>query len=176
MDREFLIKIMALALISALGLGSTAFAQQEGDEAIAAIGEGADEAIGEGALEKFKIRKPTYTYQSLGRRDPFRSLIETVEETATGESAINRPPIERYNVSQLKLIAVVSAGSDAYALVVLPDGKSYTLREGMNVGLHGGIVKEIRSDQVVVDVEFKDHKGKIKTEEVFLKLRQEGDK
>ncbi|KKL49101.1 hypothetical protein LCGC14_2318850, partial [marine sediment metagenome] len=27
MDREFLIKIMALALISALGLGSTAFAQ-----------------------------------------------------------------------------------------------------------------------------------------------------
>ncbi len=176
MDREFLIQIMALALVSALGLGGMAFAQQEGDEAPEAIEEGADEATEEGSLEKFKIRKPTYTYQSLGMRDPFRSLIETVEETATGDNPIERPPIERYNVSQLRLIAVVSAGSDAYALVVLPDGKSYTVREGMNIGLHGGIVKEIRSDQVVVDVEFKDHKGNIKTEEVFLKLRQEGDK
>ncbi|HEB01737.1 MAG TPA: hypothetical protein ENI12_00725 [Nitrospirae bacterium] len=168
MDRKFLKGIMAITFLTALVWSGAVAAQQP--EAAAPGVDGDESGL-------VKYREPTYIYNSIGMRDPFRSLIETVEESVTtDDNRSERDPIERYNVSQLRLIAVVNAERDSYALVVLPDGKSYTVRTGMNIGLHGGIVKEIRSDQVVVDVEFKDHKGKIKTEEVFLKLRQEGDK
>ena len=183
MDSKLIKAILVLAIISVLGLGSTVFAEQEGNVAQAedtGVAQVEDTGLANtgSSLDKFKIRKPTYTYKSVGGRDPFRSLIQTVEEAATtaDNPSKERSPVEKYNISQLKLIAVVSAGSEAFALVVLPDGKSYTIREGMKVGLHGGVVKEIRSDQVIVDVDYEDHKGKIKTEEVFLKLRQEGDK
>ena len=160
-------RIMAITFLAALAWPGAVAAQQL---ETAAPGLASDEA------GKFKIRKPTYSYRSIGRRDPFRSLIQTVDTTEEDDTGKIRTPLESYNVSQLRLIAIVSAAEDAYALVVLPDGKSYTVREGMNIGLHDGIVKEIRSDQVVVEVEVKDHKGNKKLEEVFLRLRQEGDK
>jgi type IV pilus assembly protein PilP len=126
--------------------------------------------------DKYKIRKPTYAYKSLGNRDPFRSLIQTAEGTETSAIDVARTPLESYNVSQLRLIAVVIAADASYALVILPDGKSYTVKMGMNLGLHDGVVTEIRSDEIVVEEAIKDHKGNLKLKEVYLKLRQEGDK
>ena len=157
---------MAFMVFAALLCPATVFAQEPQEVA---------PVVDEDESKKFKIRKPTYTYKSIGKRDPFRSLIQTAEKPDTDSGKL-RTPLESYNVSQLKLIAIVSATDNVYALVVLPDGKSYTVMEGMNIGLHDGVVKEIRSDQVVVEVEVKDHKGNKKLEELFLKLRQEGDK
>lgn len=165
---RWLYRTMAFAFIAALVCSGGVAAQQPEK---AAPGAEPDDN------EKFKVSKPTYTYKSIGKRDPFRSLIQTVDTTEEDEEDGRvRSPIEQYNVSQLKLIAVVSSTDNAYALVVVPDGKSYTVTEGMNIGLHDGIVKEIRSDQVVVEVEVKDHKGNKKMEEVFLRLRKEEDK
>ncbi len=158
---------MAIIFLTALAWSGAVAAQQPEAAAPGAHDEETD---------KFKIRKPTYTYKSTGRRDPFRSLIQTVDTTEEVDTGRIRTPLESYNVSQLRLIAIVSAAEETFALVVLPDGKSYTVKEGMNIGLHDGIVKEIRSDKVVVEVETKDHKGNMKMDEVFLKLRQEGDK
>ncbi|MCK4910655.1 MAG: pilus assembly protein PilP [Thermodesulfovibrionales bacterium] len=159
--------IMFLTLLMLLVWAGPGAAQEQEAAAVGADGD-------ESGLVKY--REPTYIYSSIGMRDPFRSLIQKVELSDEGDMERPRTPLESYNVSQLNLIAIVSAGDKAYALVVLPDGKSYTVHEGMNIGLHDGIVKEIRSDQVVVEVETKDHKGNKKLEEVFLKLRQEDDK
>ena len=167
MSQRWRNRIMAIAFLTALVWSGAVAAQQP--EA-AAPGADGDEA------EMTKYREPTYIYNSIGMRDPFRSLIQKVDLSESKDIGRQRGPLESYNVSQLNLIAIVSAGDKAYALVVLPDGKSYTVHEGMNIGLHDGIVKEIRSDQVVVEVETKDHKGNKKLEEVFLKLRQEDDK
>ena len=125
-----------------------------------------------GAGEGGKIRKPTYIYKSSGNRDPFRSLIQVKKE----DTADRRPrtQLESYNLSQMKLIAVVSDLQGAYALIGLPDNKYYTVRVGETIGLHDGIVTEIRSDRVVVEEKITDFRGYEKSQDVFIRLRNEG--
>ena len=62
----------------------------------------------------------------------------------------------------------------AYALIGLPDNKYYTVRVGETIGLHDGIVTEIRSDRVVVEEKITDFRGYEKSQDVFIRLRNEG--
>ena len=85
-------------------------------------------------------------------------------------------PPELYDISQMKLIAIVKEKDDAYALIGLPDGKFYTIRRGMLIGIRSGVVKDITSATIVIMEMRRDFKGKVKLHDVYLRLRKEGVK
>lgn len=111
-----------------------------------------------------------YEYNPHARRDPFTSLIVKQEIADKKKGAT---PLERDELTALRLTAIVWSGSQHYALITLPDGKSYTVRKGMKLGLDGGIVEDITKDTVVVRQYLKDKKGTLKPKDLILRLRME---
>jgi Tfp pilus assembly protein PilP len=55
---------------------------------------------------------------------------------------------------------------------MLPDKKSYTIKEGMVLGLYGGKVEKITKDTVVIREFIKDYRGNLKPKDTILKLRE----
>lgn len=111
-----------------------------------------------------------YVYDSRGRRDPFMSIIVAVAETPPGEI---KTPIESFDIEQVKLTAVVWTDGEHYALIKLPDGKHYVIREGMNIGIHKGQVAKIVADAVLIKEMVKDYRGQLKSKDSIIKLRKE---
>ncbi|BCB95500.1 hypothetical protein JZK55_04220 [Dissulfurispira thermophila] len=107
-------------------------------------------------------------YTAMKRRDPFIPLI--VKAEAKPKSLI---PIESYDVSEFKLIAILWDKTKYYAVITLPDGKSYTIREGIKLGLHGGKVYKITKDSVIIREHLRDYKGVLSPKDTILKLRRE---
>ena len=91
-----------------------------------------------------------WAYTSVGKRDPFRSFL--VELDASASQAITRcaSALGRFELEQLKLVAVVTGLDDPVAMVEAPTGVGYSLKRGACVGRNGGIVSAVRSGEVVV--------------------------
>ncbi len=107
-------------------------------------------------------------YTAGTRRDPFMPLI--VKADAKPPKGM---PIESYEVSEFKLIAILWDKTKYYAVITLPDGKSYTIREGVKLGLHGGKVYKITKDSVIIREHVRDYKGALSPKDTILKLRRE---
>jgi Tfp pilus assembly protein PilP len=118
-----------------------------------------------------KVEQEVYAYDSKGRRDPFMSLIVVTTQKPTKKK--HASPYESYDIDQLTLLAIAWDNEKHYALIMLPDKKSYTITEGMTLGLHGGKVLKITKDMVVIREYTKDYKGNIKPRDFVLKLRKE---
>ncbi len=127
----------------------------------------------EQAKEEPKPEKDVYAYEQKGRRDPFVSLVEVAKEKP--KRLRGAKPIENFDVDEIRLIAILWAKKQYYALITLPDGKSYTIRKGTTLGLYGGKVEEITKDSVVIREHVKDYRGQLKTKDTILKLRKEGE-
>lgn len=123
--------------------------------------------------EEPKIEKEVYAYDAKGRRDPFMSLIVDIKEKPKFKKKAN--PIENFDVDEIKLIAIAWEKNNHYAMITLPDGKSYTIKKGMTLGLYGGRVEEITQKTVKITEKVKDYRGQIQTKDTILKLRQEGE-
>ncbi|MEW5744810.1 MAG: pilus assembly protein PilP [Nitrospirota bacterium] len=119
--------------------------------------------------EPEKETAAAYEYTALGRRDPFTPLV--VKADTDKKKGV--PPIENYEVSEFKLIAVLWGRDGYYAVITLPDGKSYTIREGMRLGLHKGKVFRILRDTVVIREQVRDYSGVVSAKDTVLKLRRE---
>jgi len=118
-----------------------------------------------------KAEKEIYAYETKGRRDPFVALTDVVKERPLKRKGST--PIEDVDVDEIKVIAIAWDSKQYYAMVTLPDRKSYTIRKGMTLGIYGGKVREINKDAVIVTEQIKDYKGQLKTKDTILKLRKE---
>mgnify|MGYP002335949801 CR=1 FL=1 len=107
-------------------------------------------------------------YTAGTRRDPFVPLIVKAETKPKGLI-----PIESYEVSEFKLIAILWDKTKYYAVITLPDGKSYTIKEGVKLGLHGGKVYKIIKDSVIIREQIRDYRGVLSPKDTVLKLRRE---
>ncbi len=124
--------------------------------------------------EEKKVETETYTYNPAGRKDPFLSIIEaTKKEKEVEKKKKATKPTEAFDVNNIKIIAIAWEKDRYYAMVRLPDGKYFTLKEGMTIGLYGGKVVKIDPNTVVVREFIKDYKGDIKPKDTILKLRKE---
>ncbi len=95
-----------------------------------------------------------FAYSPKGRRDPFKPLIQ--EKKAVAKKSKGRPdkvkgPLERFELSQYRLIALMVVKGVPRAMVKAPDGKSYTVKIGDYIGMNDGIVKNIETKVVEVD-------------------------
>lgn len=95
-----------------------------------------------------------FTYSPKGRRDPFKPLIQKkqpVVKKSKGRPDKVKGPLERFELSQYRLIALMVVKGIPHAMVKAPDGKSYTVKVGEYIGMNDGIVKNIETKVVEVD-------------------------
>ena len=109
------------------------------------------------------------------KKDPFKPFITVKAAPADNAGPSGRPlrnalPIHSFDVSQFKLIGVISAGKDSQAMVTDPGGKGYVLKTGMTIGRNGGKVIAITSRNVDVLEQFRDDNGRVRKETIKLTL------
>ncbi len=95
-----------------------------------------------------------YQYDPSGRRDPFAPLIEEKSEVVEAVADVPemvRGPLEKYELSQFRLMAIVVIKGVPNAMVATPDGKSYRVKEGDYIGLKHGLVQRIETKSLGVD-------------------------
>jgi Tfp pilus assembly protein PilP len=110
-----------------------------------------------------------HEYSGIGRRDPFTSLIQKKStEREKGGTAL-----ESYDTAEMKLIAILWDKNRYYAVLSLPDGKSYTVYEGVKLGTSSGMIKKISKDSMVISERVKDARGRINPKDKVIKLRSE---
>jgi len=102
------------------------------------------------ALEKPEAQGREWSYSSAGKRDPFHSYLAEAEAAANTVSTRCPTPLGRFEVDQLKLVAVVTGLDDPVAMVEGPNGVGYALRRGACIGRNGGVISTVRSGEVVI--------------------------
>ncbi len=113
-----------------------------------------------------------FTYDSTGKRDPFRSFIlEQAKQKANEEIG----PLEQFDISQLKVVAVVWDTAVPRALISDPSGRPYIVSHGSEVGKNDGKVIQIADDMVVVKETYVDWMGEKTTKDIEMRLKS-GDK
>jgi type IV pilus assembly protein PilP len=93
---------------------------------------------------------PEWSYSSAGKRDPFRSYLRELDAPASAVASRCATPLGRFDVEQLRLVAVVTGLEDPVAMVEAPNGIGYSLRRGACIGKNGGVISAVRSGEVVV--------------------------
>lgn len=114
-----------------------------------------------------------YEYTASGFRDPFVPLIKSKDDKdkIKGGGA----PLEEFETVDLNLIAILWNKKGYYAVIKLPDGKAYTIREGAKLGLSGGIVSKITKDAVIINEKVRDLRGMMTAKDTILKLHREDE-
>lgn len=105
---------------------------------------------GAASADAKKPAEPEWTYSSAGKRDPFRTFLADVERAQAGLVTRCPTPLGRFEIEQLKVVAVVTGLEDPVAMVEAPNGVGYSVRRGACIGKNGGVVASIRSGEVVV--------------------------
>lgn len=106
-------------------------------------------------------------YDPTGKRDPFRPF-DFAPKTSEMTGAT---PLERYEIGQLRLTAVLSGGDDPKALVENSAGRGFTVTKGTKIGTRNGEVVDILSDRILILEKSVDFTGESKTNTVEMKLR-----
>jgi type IV pilus assembly protein PilP len=94
--------------------------------------------------------EPEWVYSSVGRRDPFRSYLAEIRASASALATRCATPLGRFELEQLRLVAVITGLEDPVAMVEAPNGNGYAIRRGACIGKNGGTVAAVRSGEVVV--------------------------
>jgi Tfp pilus assembly protein PilP len=124
----------------------------------------------QGTVEAAAVIPEEYKYDAKGRRDPFLPLVTIKKQKEIKKRGAS--PFESYDIPEIKLIAIAWDKKKYFALILLPDKKTYTITEGMTLGLEGGKVEKITRDSVVIREYIKDYKGDIKPRDTILKLHK----
>lgn len=109
-----------------------------------------------------------YAYDPKSRRDPFLSLTRLLKVDKT---RAEMPPLQRVQISDLKLLGIMWGGYGYYGLVQTPDGKGYTVKEGVLMGTNNGIITTITDKAIIVSEPSIDIMGNKSTKDVEILLR-----
>ena len=116
-----------------------------------------------------------YVYDPTGKRDPFQPFIATQTPVKPSGEEVPITPLQQYDLSQLKLVAIMVGKGDGRAMVEDAEGKGYIVEKGVYVGRKFGKVKAVLKDRVVIEERYKDYMGQVKTKEIVLQLHPPGE-
>lgn len=120
--------------------------------------------------EEVKKAEPEFSYNPVGKPDPFKPFIQVVPEKMPKTAFLT--PLQKYDISQLKLVAIITLPEGSVALVEDQQGKGYFLKKGTAIGRHDGRVKAILKDRVIIEEAYSDVVGQTKVNEVSLFLHR----
>jgi len=106
----------------------------------------------------------------VGKADPFKPFIQLTPEKIPKGAVLT--PLQKYDISQLKLVAIITLPEGSVALVEDQQGKGYFLKRGTAIGRHDGKVKAIHKDRVIVEEAYSDVLGQSKVNEISLFLHR----
>ena len=133
---------------------------------------GKEPAKAEAGISSLPAKKPEQPerprYSSVGKRDPFRPL--SLKPKASQRARENLSPLERYELGQLKLVAIVWDIKEPKAMVEDGTGLGYVVKIGTLIGPNEGKVKAIKPAEVIIEERFTDFYGAKKSQEVSMKL------
>jgi len=108
------------------------------------------------------------------KKDPFKPflVVKAPQAASAGERRITKGglPIHSFDVSQFKLIGVVTGDKQNKAMVVDPNGKGYVIRVGMTIGKNDGLITSIGNNGVDVLEQFRDDNGRVRKETIKITL------
>jgi Tfp pilus assembly protein PilP len=120
-----------------------------------------------------KSDEELYTYDTSGRRDPFKPLIAATKPTAVlSEEKLTCPPTQDFELASLKLVAIIWGDMGRKAMLKAPNGRGYAVTEEMLIGRNCGRVRRIESSAIVIEQARQDSEGNVLQEEVVLRLRE----
>jgi Tfp pilus assembly protein PilP len=157
--------VLAIALT-----GGSVFAQEEyGDEVL-----DLDEEVDVSGIEQILrgdqevMQGDIFSYDPAGRRDPFRSLMDGLQDEAEGVSKVRPPGLPGMLVEELRVQGIIQTPSGILAFVQGRDSLSYIIRPGTR--LYNGEVKEILPNRVVFRQQVDDPKQMRPYEDVVRDL------
>ncbi len=127
--------------------------------------------------DKLIEQKESEHYDSKGKIDPFAPLIQEKSPEVDKPVVDNRPkriltPLEKIELSQIRLVAVIIMKNRSIAMVEEASGKGYEVGIGTYIGKNQGKVFEIRKDSIVVKELVKDYQGRLKEQVKEIKLHK----
>jgi type IV pilus assembly protein PilP len=111
-----------------------------------------------------------FSYNPVGKADPFKPFIQLEPEKLRKSAFLT--PLQKYDISQLKLVAIITIPEGNVALVEDQQGRGYFLRRGIAIGRHEGKVKAILKDRVIIEEAYSDVLGQAKVNEISLFLHR----
>ncbi|RME26414.1 MAG: hypothetical protein D6798_06750 [Deltaproteobacteria bacterium] len=109
----------------------------------------------------------SYTYNPIGKRDPFRSFLSSGERVGDD---VPQTPLQRYEVDQYQLVGIIWGVERPRALVQDPEGVGHVLEVGTYIGKNWGKVTAINPDAVIVTEEYQTFKGDLVVNDIKLTL------
>ena len=127
------------------GGGSTARpARDTGPAAVAEIEE-------ETAEDEEPVKR--YSYNSIGKRDPFRSFIAR-EVVVEGGGPLG--PLQLHEIDSYRLRGIIWNITAPRALVEDPDGMGHVVDLGTLIGKNWGKVTQIKPEEIIITEEYRD--------------------
>lgn len=105
-------------------------------------------------------------YDPAGRRDPFAPVLS---QLVPGQVDPTLPPLQRVNLTDMNLIAIIWGAYGYTAMVQTPDGNGYSVRKGTRIGPNSGVVSAVTEKGIIVQERFTDVYGR-KQEREYVKL------
>ena len=128
------------------------------------------------AEEPQKKAETASLYDPRGKRDPFVSFVREVTPQRGKNDLAAVPPIQRYELGELKLVGVLWTNKGAKALVEDAEGKGYSVTTGSRIGRAGGVVTRITEKELFVREEYSGYQGEKMFRENTLQLTTAGGK
>jgi Tfp pilus assembly protein PilP len=129
-----------------------------------------------------KTQEPAedYRYSAQDRRDPLAPLVkEPLPDVLRPKPRLpERPlgPLERFDISALKLVGIVWGELGRKALIKAPDGKSYFATLETYMGKYSGRVIAIGNDHLVIEEQYLNTEDKLVPKTLTLPLRRKDKK
>jgi Tfp pilus assembly protein PilP len=120
-----------------------------------------------------------YRYNAHGRRDPLEPLVKPeLVDKLRPKPPDERPlgPLERFDLSALKLVGIVWGELGRKALIKAPDGKSYFAALETYMGKYSGKVIAIENDRLVIEEQYLNSEDKLVPKTLTLPLRRKDKK
>jgi type IV pilus assembly protein PilP len=123
---------------------------------------------------KKKVVEKEFSYNPIGKRDPFMSFINIDDPGTTGVG----PPLtgtQKYELDQYKLVGIIWAVERPRALLEDPDAVGHVAEIGTYVGRDWGKITMITSGEVVVTEEYQTIDGELVVNNISMRLPGTGD-
>ncbi len=118
------------------------------------------------------------SYNPDGKIDPFLPLLKDEPQKVLPDIKTKKEkrepttPLERVDLSQLKLTAIIRTSSGFKAMVEEITGKGYIVSVGTYIGIHSGTVTNILKDRIIVEEEVEDALGSVSNRNSELKFQK----
>jgi len=113
-------------------------------------------------------------YDPRGKRDPFVSFIKVEQRKRAGIDTALLPPLQRYDLGELKFVGVIWTKKGARGLVEDAEGKGYSVTVGTRIGRLGGVVSRITGKEILVREVFVGNRGEKIVKESGIQLTTAG--